>query len=193
MKTLWAVLFVAACGPAGRDPSGTPDASPTDAVQDDGTTSSAIVYAHSGTTLYAMNPATLAATPIGPMSGLDAMRSLLDLAVDRNGGLVGVSREKLYRINATSGALTLINDLSAQAQGFTSLSYAPSDPNDPNSTEVLISANDAGDVFKLDLSGVQAVPIKMGNYGLHNGQQIRSSGDLVGHRPRDLRHRGHRR
>lgn len=155
------------------------DAAPmptTDAPASPGT---ALVYAHSGSMLYAMNPMTLAATPIGSMTGLDPMRSLLDLAINRTGVMVGVSREKLYRIDATTGALTLVNDLSVAAQGFNSLSYAPITPGDPNSPELLISANDAGDVFEINTNGAQAVPVMLGNFGTTGGQQIRSSGDLV--------------
>lgn len=178
MRFLLAAALLAACGPAGRNPSGTADAPPAD-IDAPPFVGNALIYAHSGTVLYAMDPATLAATQIGSMAGLDSMRSLLDLAVDRAGGIVGVSREKLYEISSSSGALTLIGDLSAAAQGFTSLSYAPMNPNDPASPEILISANDEGEVYKFDLSGVQVTAILMGNYGTSGGQQIRSSGDVV--------------
>jgi hypothetical protein len=184
MRILYAALALAACGPADRD-GATPDGSvaiDSPVVVEDVAqpTSNARVYAHSGSTLYVMNPITLAAMPVGPLTGLDPMRSLLDLAIDRNGDAIGVSREKLYRVDTETGALTFLAELPASAHNTNSLSYAPTDPSDPNSPEILITANESGDVYKIDLSGVQPTPILMGNFGTHNGQQIRSSGDIVG-------------
>jgi len=183
MRLLCAALALAACGPSDRD-GATPDGSvPLDSVVVEDVsqpTSNARVYAHSGSMLYVMNPITLAAMPVGPITGLDPMRSLLDLAIDREGGAIGVSREKVYRVDTMTGALTFLGELPENAHNTNSLSYAPTNPADPNSPEILITANESGDVFKIDLSGVQPTPIHMGNFGTHNGQQIRSSGDLVG-------------
>ena len=185
MRRLWPVLLLAACGPSERN-DGRPDAGlpPVDGqvivedAQVDPT--NARVYAHSGAMLYVMDPVTLAATPVGPMNGLDMNRSLLDLAIDRNSGAIGVSREKLYRVDTMTGALTYLGELPKSAHNTNSLSYAPLDPTDQSSPEILISANENGDVFKIDLSGVSPTPIPMGNFGTVDGQQIRSSGDLVG-------------
>lgn len=174
MRMLWAVLFVAACGPDGRDPSDTPDASTN--VDAPPSTDFSRVYAHSGETLYRLDALTLSATPIGAMTGLAQDEGLLDLAVDSNDRLVGISRTKLYSLSSSNGAATLIRDLSASAQGFTSLSYVPALSN--GSPDILVSANDQGDVFQIDETTGNAT--KIGNYGTVGAGKVVSSGDLFG-------------
>lgn len=175
-----AFAILAACDPSTR-PQGGDDAAQADApiTNDDAppVTEMSRVYAHSGGMLYRMDSLTLAATPIGAMSGLPQNRSLLDLAVDKDGKLVGITREGLFGLSETTGAATLIKDLQASAQGFTSLSYVPgATSTDP---EMLVSANDQGDVFRIDPTTGDA--IKIGNYGTApGGAQIVSSGDLFG-------------
>lgn len=169
---LGAIVVLVACGPAGREndtvdaPGTQPDSPATPAMSR--------VYGHSGDRLYRLDPMTLAPTEIGAMTGLDA--GLLDLAVDKNDRLVGITRLKLYSLSATTGAATLIRDLSASAQNFTSLSYVPgaamSDP------DMLISANDQGNVYRIDETNGNAV--LLGNYGMHNSMQVVSSGDIFG-------------
>ncbi len=132
------------------------------------------VYAHSGDTLFRMNPLTLSPMQIGAMSGITGQ--LLDLAVDKNDRIVGASRTELYTINSTTGAATLLRTLDAGAQGFTSLSFIPApSPSDP---DILVAANDAGDVFQINEANGTAT--KIGNYGMHDGMQVKSSGDLFG-------------
>ena len=172
-----AVAILAACSPAGRrddvvDPVDAPaqpdeDAPPVAVMSR--------VYAHSGDTLYRMDPLTLAATPIGPMGGLDA--ALLDLAVDKNDNIVGVTASKLYSLDANTGAPTLIKTLTGAAQGLTSLSYIPgATSSDP---DLLVSANGDGDVFSID--PVTGTATQIGSYGTGpGGVTISSSGDLFG-------------
>jgi hypothetical protein len=132
------------------------------------------VYAHSGDTLFRMNPLTLSPMQIGTMSGITGQ--LLDLAVDKNDRIVGASRTELYTISSTSGAATLLRALDVDAQGLTSLSFIPgASPNDP---DILVAANDAGDVFQINEANGTAT--KIGNYGMHDNMQVKSSGDLFG-------------
>ncbi|MBA3456282.1 MAG: hypothetical protein H0T42_24490 [Deltaproteobacteria bacterium] len=169
---LGSLAFLAACGPAGRE-NDTVDA-PGSQVDSPATPAVSRVYGHSGDRLYRLDPTTLAPTEIGAMAGLDT--GLLDLAVDKDDRLVGITRLKLYSISATTGAATLIRDLSASAQNFTSLSYVPgATMNDP---DILISANDQGNVYKIDETTGSAT--LLGNYGMHNSMQVVSSGDIFG-------------
>ena len=169
---LGSIALLAACGPAGREDT-TVDA-PGSVVDSPATPAMSRVYGHSGDRLYRLDPMTLAPTEIGAMTGLDG--SLLDLAVDKNDRLVGITRTALYSLSATTAAATLIRDLSTTAPDLTSLSYVPglamSDP------DVLISANDLGDVYRIDETTGTAT--KVGNYGMHNGMQVKSSGDIFG-------------
>jgi len=135
------------------------------------------VYAHSGTTLFRIDTHTFAPQVIGDMTGLGT-QSLTDLAVDKDDHMVGITLDKLYSIDATTAAVTLVKDLSQSASGFTSLSYVPTDLNDPASADILVSANDQGDVYQIDPASGNAT--KLGSYGTVALGKVISSGDLIG-------------
>lgn len=177
MRALLGVLTLIACGPTGRD---TPDASHPDAGNVDAppTVDTSRVFAHSGGMLYRLDSTSLAAVPVGAMSGIGT-QNLLDLAVDKDDRIAGITRDTLYTINAATGAATLVKDLEQTARGFTSLSYAPQTYGDPASPDVLISANDQGDVFRIDITGTQATATKIGNFGMTAVGKVVSSGDLI--------------
>ena len=177
-------LLGAACGPAGRDSSPDAPGSQADAADPgDGPLppDASRVYAHSGKVLYRIDTGTLAAVPIGEMTALPPDRSLLDLAIDKQDNLVGITREALYSVSPTTGAVALIRDLTASAQGFTSLSFVPAGlaglP-DPASPDILVAANEQGNVYRIDPAAGTAT--LLGNYGTAAGGQIKSSGDLFG-------------
>lgn len=181
VRILSCSLYAAAllgCGSPDRNDPGTPDA-PVQHQFDDAppqTGETSRVYAHSGTTLYRIDTANLAPVMIGTMTGLGT-DSLTDLAIDKNDHMVGITMKKLYGIDATTGTATLIKDLSQSATGFTSLSYVPTDLDDPNSDDILVSANGNGAVFKIDPQSGNAT--MLGNYGMVANGQVRSSGDIV--------------
>jgi hypothetical protein len=134
------------------------------------------VYAHSGSTLFRIDTQNLGTVQIGAMTGLGT-QSLTDLAIDKDDHMVGITLDKIYTIDATTGAVTLIKDLSQSAQNLTSLSYVPRDINDPNSEDILVSANSAGAVFQIDPSSGMAT--QLGSYGTVPGGRVGSSGDIV--------------
>jgi len=174
-----ALAAFGACGPAGR---GGDDNQTVDALgggnKDAAVTSpDSRVYAHSGSKLYQINVQTLAPVEIGTMAGLGT-QSLTDLAIDKDDKFTGITLDKLYSIDATTGAATLVKDLSTSAQGFTSLSYVPTNLNDPNSTDILVAANSNGDVFSIDPATGNAT--KLGSYGMVANGRVGSSGDLIG-------------
>lgn len=171
------IIVLGACGPSERDGNGgQPDAAmQTGDGSQQGPASR--VYAHSGDKLYQIDTQTLAPVNVGTMAGLGT-QSLTDLAIDKADKMVGITLDKLYTINAQTGAATLVTALAtgAQSQNFTSLSFVPgptmADP------DMLISANDQGNVYKID--EVSGVATQIGNYGMHNGMQVKSSGDIFG-------------
>ncbi len=169
------VTGVIACGPGNRDHGTGADAPPGGG--DSGTADMSRVYAHSGSMLYRIDTQTLSTVPVGPMTGLGT-QSLTDLAIDKADHMVGITLDKLYSIDAQSGAVTLVKDLSQSARGFTSLSYVPTDLNDPASADILVSANDQGDVFQIDPTTGGAM--KIGSFGTVALGKVISSGDLVG-------------
>jgi len=181
MRIILAVVVLTACGPPDRDIGADAPVSPAEAsVDTPPAVDTSRVYAHSGTTLYRLNNLTLAAMPIGPLTGIGT-QNLLDLAIDRDDHMVGITRDTLFSIDPTTGAATLIKNLEQTAQGFTSLSYAPADFNNPQSPDVLVSANDQGKVFRIDLpaGGGQATATQIGSYGSSAAGAIISSGDLI--------------
>ena len=171
---LWTILLASACGPSGRDNNGQPDASTTHTDGTIITEPDSRVYAHSGSKLYQVDTATLQPIEIGTMAGLGT-QSLTDLAIDKQDHMVGVTLDKLYSINSTTGAATLVSALSVQ--GFTSLSFVP-DFNNPANPDILVSANDMGDVYSINAT--TGATNKIGSYGSVTAGKVVSSGDLIG-------------
>lgn len=173
------IIVLGACGPSERDGNGgQPDAAmQTGDGSQQGPASR--VYAHSGDKLYQIDTQTLAPVNVGTMAGLGT-QSLTDLAIDKADKMVGITLDKLYTINAQTGAATLVTALAtgAQSQNFTSLSFVPENLNDPNSGDILVSASSTGGVYEIDATTGTAT--MLGDFGMHNGQQIGSSGDLIG-------------
>ncbi len=170
-------LLAAACG---RDPIASPDAAGADAGAPDADlgpdseiSTESLVYAHSGPDLYRIDTNNLDVIHIGAFGG----NNLTDIAVDKDGGMVGVSFGKLWSIDPGTGVATEIAAFDGQSDSLTSLSYVPVDPNDPDSAERLVTAGKSGDVYEVDPTTGAATVI--GNYGLSNGMQICSSGDIV--------------
>ena len=177
LLSLIIISFGSACGVASREPgtdaaSGGSDSGPPPPPVDNSR-----VFAHSGGMLYRLNNMTLSEVAIGPMSGLGT-QSLTDLAIDKNDKMVGITLDKLYSIDPATGTGTLIKDLSTSAKGFTSLSFIPQKLDDPSSPDILVSANDQGDVFQIDATAGTAT--KIGSYGTVALGKVRSSGDLFG-------------
>ena len=176
MKILYLSLGILACGSSGRSGQN-PDARGADSHSgDSGNTDNSKVYAHSGSVLYRIDTVNFGTVQIGPLTGLGSA-SLTDLAVDKNDHMVGVTLSKLYSIDATTGACTLISTLS-NTHNPTSLSYIPSDLGDPNSADILVTADSVGDVYKIDESSGSASLI--GSYGGSGATKVVSSGDLIG-------------
>ena len=180
MKRLALLLAaLAACGPGGR---GEPTIDAASGGSDSGSADAFIsppesrVFAHSGAKLYRIDTITLAPVEVGTMNGLGT-QSLTDLAIDKNDKMIGITLDKLYSLDGTTGGATLIRDLSQSASGFTSLSFVPTDLNDPNSTDILVSANSVGDVFSIDQSTGNAT--LLGSYGTLPAGRVGSSGDLI--------------
>lgn len=175
MRKLLAVLLLTACGPGDRNnpdidaPPPQPDAGgePTDTSR---------VYAHSGDMLYRLNNKTLSSQPIGSMTGLDL--GLQDLAIDKDDKIVGITRNKLFSLDANTGAATLIRALGTSAQDLSSLSFVPENLADPGSPDILISANNMGQVFQIDVVSGNATQI--GSYGSTANGLVKSSGDIFG-------------
>ena len=177
VRILYLSVVLCACGSPSRNGQPTVDASNSGSGTDGQTVETSRVYAHSGGTLFRIDTQNLGTIEVGNMAGLGT-QSLTDLAIDKSDHMVGITLDKLYTIDPTTGTVTLIKDLSQSASNFTSLSYIPTDLNDPASPDILVSANSFGDVYQIDPTAGTAT--KIGSYGTVANGKVGSSGDLIG-------------
>ncbi|HET6611130.1 MAG TPA: hypothetical protein VFG83_04045 [Kofleriaceae bacterium] len=132
----------------------------------------AFVYAHTDEALYRIDPDDLSFTLVGNFSGVENVRGITDIALDKDGNMYGVAFDEVYRIDPNTAAATKLSDLSDQ---LNSLSFVP-DPDDP-AHEILVAAADSGGkVLKID--PMTGATTEIGNYG-DDGGALDSSGDIV--------------
>lgn len=120
-------------------------------VRDGGTTPDmTVVYAHSDSTLYAMDPHTNALRTVGtfgfPSDGNH--HAMTDIAIDADGDIIGVTVDAIYRINATSAACTLLSPLPGN-HNFVGLTFLPVGVLDP-AREVLVGGATDGSYWRID-------------------------------------------
>ena len=170
-----------ACGPGNRNSPGGDDDSGADAGNSgsgsgsgSGSNSGTVyVYAHTESTLYRVDPDSLAISEIGdfkwPNNSTDTMT---DIAIDKDGNMVGVSFDKVYKVDTGTAQTTL---LSAALQGmFNGLSYVPATYVNQTGDDVLVGTrNTDGAVFRIDPMTGSATQIG------DMGSGFSSSGDLV--------------
>ena len=127
------------------------------------------VYAHSADTLYKLDPLTKQITTVGKMTGCPSVFGIIDIAVDKNNNIVGVSGTALWSIDKNTAACTGIG---VAASSFpNSLSYVPEGVLDP-SNEVLVGYR-GSQYVRIDPSNGQVTVV--GNLGA----ALISSGDIV--------------
>jgi hypothetical protein len=182
MRALLAVVVVSAlaiaCGPTNRGDDtggggggGEPDASGGGGGGGGGET--VYVYAHTASTLYKVNPDTLAVTEVGNFNwGPVISDQMTDIAIDKNGTMIGVSFTRVYRVDPSNAATTLLS--SQLARSFNGLSFVPADQLGMTGDDILVGTQNAdGKVFRVDpMTGAATEVGNMGSY--------MSSGDLVG-------------
>jgi hypothetical protein len=134
------------------------------------------VYAHSGPMLYRIDTLTMAAVPVGAFTNLGT-QGMLDIALDRDERMIGVTATKIFQIDPATAACTFLADYTSSR--LTSLSFVPVNIAQPDGAEMLVAATDNGDVVRIDITGTTATATVIGNYGLSGATQIVSSGDLV--------------
>lgn len=175
MKALLLVVLVCACGPATRQDSGGLDATSgsidgagSGSGSDGGTV---YVYAHTASTLFRVDPDTLAITQIGPFVWPSGTDTMTDIAIDKTGKMIGVSFMAVYLVDPTNAHTTL---LSPNLDGsFNGLSFVPATQLGQTGDDVLVGTrNTDGMVFSVNQTTGVTTPV--GNMGSYT-----SSGDLV--------------
>jgi hypothetical protein len=182
MRGLLALIVIcAACGPGPRDGLGGDDevdADPgprPDAIDDNPIGGEPLVYAHTSSTLYSIDPDTLAVTAIGPFQWDQGSDEMTDIGIDKSGVMIGISYTRVYLIDPMTAQATMLSD--GLVGEFNGLSFVPAAQigGNPESDDVLVAIRNAdGVVFRVDPMTGQTTPIgdMAGGYS--------SSGDLVG-------------
>lgn len=170
---------VVACGPAAKgvgDDDDTPpvvDAAGSDVDAPPDTGGNAVVFAHTASTLFRVDPLTYQITRVADFQWPAGGDQMTDIAIDADGVMIGVSFSRVYRIDPATAGCTL---LSSSLQGmFNGLSFVPSMlAFGVEGPDVLVgSRNTDGKVFQID--PMTGAATQLGDMGA--GYQ--SSGDIV--------------
>jgi len=111
----------------------------------------ALVYAHSDTTLYEVNPRTNVLRRVGDFvfERTSDRGNMTDLAVDAEGNVVGVTGAAMFRVDTTTARLTKVTDL-PDGQNFVGLTYLPAGTCAWNmNEEALIGATSQGTYWSI--------------------------------------------
>ena len=171
------IALVAACGPKDRGGNGNDVDAPPGSVIDADTTPPpdaqvvSSVYAHTSSTLYRVDPDTLAVMMVGNFAFNTGTDQITDIAIDKTGLMIGISFGAVYRIDPTTASGTqLSNGLSGL---FNGLSFVPATQIGQTGDDILVGTrNSDGIVFRVDPMTGATTPI--GNMGGYT-----SSGDMV--------------
>lgn len=159
-------------GPPGADGPGTSDTRPSDYLGpgiDYIYTGDPVVYAHSASELYKVDPDKLSVTLIGAFKWPGLSDQMTDIAIDKKGKMIGISFTTVYSVDPKTAVCTQLAPLTGGAD-YTGLSYIASDTADGK--EILLAASGSGVLSEIDpATGTSKV---IGNYGGPG-----SSGDLV--------------
>lgn len=128
-----------------------------------------VVYAHTRSDLYKVDPDSLSITLVGPFVWPVGADNMTDIALDQDGNMVGISFTKIYDVDPKTAECVFLAGL---PETFNGLSFLPH-PEDPEGGERLVGAANNGSLFEIDPMTGSATPL--GSYG----GGWRSSGDLV--------------
>lgn len=162
-------------GPPAPDSGVVPHAFPDSSLEPPPpqTGESILVYAHSGSDLFSVDPEELVFTRVGPFTELAAngqskyIGDVTDIAIDRDGRVVGTTYHRLLEIDPKTAICKPIASLPGQ-HSFNGLSWVRA-----QNAELLLATTQDGSVYRIDPTNGQAFPV--GTLGAGLG----SSGDLV--------------
>ncbi len=132
------------------------------------------VYAQTASTLFRVDPDTLAITQVGNFGWPSSVisDSMTDIAIDQSGTMIGISYTRVYRVDTATAACTLLS--SNLGGSFNGLSFVPATMLGMTGDDILVGTrNTDGKVFRIDPMTGAATPV--GDMG---GGFV-SSGDLV--------------
>jgi hypothetical protein len=132
-----------------------------------------VVFAHTASKLYRIDPASLAVTLVGAFSWPSGTDQMTDIALDRKGKMTGISFDSAYAVDPKTAACTFLSKLQAPfgLGSYNGLSYIAVQSTDVK--EVLMASAGDGSLYEVNPATGQSK--KVGNFGGGLG----SSGDLV--------------
>ena len=154
-----------------------PDGGFPDGLEAPAAAQSITVFAHSSDRLFKVDPDSLNVVEVGrfylrgttPPTPVDGMT---DIAVDREGRIIGLTTGQLLQIDAFDAGCVVITTLPG-GRMFNGMSWVRDDSAGPSTSERLVATGYDGSVFRIDpKSGTSAL---LGTLGA----DLRSSGDLV--------------
>jgi hypothetical protein len=104
------------------------DASPAPSRASGSTVLPAVIYAHSPTQLYRLNPTTDAVSLVGTFSGACALDEIIDIALDKSSNAYVTGFAGFYKLDLATAVCTLV----ARGGYPNSLSFVPKGTLDPN-------------------------------------------------------------
>ncbi len=159
---------------SGMKPSG-------DGGEGDGGGGPALIYAHSDTELFTLDPTTQAITDIGPFSlSTGTTPTITDLAVDANGNVWVNSETAIYTAAVPTApgpvALTLVATIAtAKSQYFYALGFTPAGVLEAG--ETLVAGDNTGSLYAIETNGTTT---NLGSFGTDsNSNKYELSGDIV--------------
>jgi len=140
-----------------------------------------LIYAHTDTELYSMDPTTHQLTDIGAFTdGSGSTPTITDLAVDGNDNVWVNSESAVYKVTLPAGSgpvsITHTTSLGTSAK-FYALGFTPAGTLE--SGESLVAGDSDGNLYYIDQSGGSA-PQNLGSFGpASGGGTLELSGDVV--------------
>ncbi len=140
-----------------------------------------LLYAHSNTTLYQLDPQNLSA-PLVTIGDFDCIggsgeaTSMTDLAVDKSGNLYAVSQIAAYPLQIQGSVVHCVATWKLPSNAaFYGLTFAPE--NTVATSEILVAADSAGNIYSIDSQGATTI---LGNFGKDSSNNTYElSGDIV--------------
>lgn len=137
-----------------------------------------VVYAQTATDLFKVDPQTLAVTYIAAFTepgAVDPPR-ITDIALDKKGRMIGVTKESVYEIDVKTAVCTKLSTAKAHYVG---LSYVV-DNNSIDKKEYLMGLDKEGAVYEIDPATGQSTALGgLGSDPVDTGTDLRAAGDIV--------------
>ena len=133
-----------------------------------------VVYAHSGSDLFRVDPETMDVQRVGPFAirnpqgGVRYLNTVTDIAVDRGRKIIGLTYSQVLNIDAATGDCTVLAPL-PMGDRFNGLSWIRAE----QGPEMLVASSFDGSMFRIDPATGAAT--RLGELGTG----LQSSGDLV--------------